>query len=194
MTSKLIPALSGAALAAALWQGGQGLYIHAKAQLAQVLIKDAWAESLSSGRAIKPWSWADTAPIARLIVPGHDIDLFVLAGSSGRTLAFGPGHMTGTPLPGAPGRSLIGGHRDTHFRFLKDLAPGEHLIVQRRDGQRFRYKVTGRRIVDHRRHGLAPVEDTSVLSLVTCYPFDDWEPGGPLRYVVNAVPVEETAG
>jgi len=30
---------------------------------------------------------------------------------------------------------------------------------------------------------------TNMLSLVTCYPFNDWNPGGPMRYVVTAVSV-----
>ena len=47
---------------------GQGAYIHAKALLAQVLLERAFAETIASGRDIKPWSWADTWPVARIEV------------------------------------------------------------------------------------------------------------------------------
>ena len=33
---------------------------------------------------------------------------------------------------------------------------------------------------------LTPLADDSLLSLVTCYPFDAIEAGGPMRYVVTA--------
>ena len=186
MKRRACAALAAAVFAAALWHGGQGLYIHAKAMLAQVLIRGAWAETRAGGTAVKPWSWADTAPVARLIAPGHGVDVIVLAGGSGRTLAFGPGHVSGTALPGAPGRSLIGGHRDTHFRFLEDLRIDDTLVIERRDGRRLRFSVVDMRVVDARRHGLILDQDEPLLTLVTCYPFDDWQPGGPLRYVVTA--------
>ena len=118
-------ALQMAALALILWGMGQmtrAAYIHSKASLAQVLIRRAWAKASKKGDLPKPWPWADTAPVARLISRTHDVDLVVLAGSSGRTLAFGPGHITGTALPGSHGNSAIGGHRDTHFHFLRDVA------------------------------------------------------------------------
>jgi sortase A len=39
---------------------GQGAWIHAKALLAQVLLKRTFAETVATGRDVKPWSWADT--------------------------------------------------------------------------------------------------------------------------------------
>src|SRR4029078_417855 len=69
---------------------GNGVYIYAKAQLAQVLLHRAW-DRRATGSAVKPWPWADTHPIARLIIPARAADILVLAGASGRTLAFGPG-------------------------------------------------------------------------------------------------------
>ena len=85
------------------WQVGAGVWIYAKAALAQVLIKHAWDEALAGHKAMRPWPWADTYPVARLAVPALGVDEIVLAGASGRTLAFGPGHMDGTAAAGAPG-------------------------------------------------------------------------------------------
>jgi sortase A len=168
---------------AGLWFSGQGLWIHAKALLAQQLLEQAWTRTLESGDPQAPWPWADTWPVARLRVPARDIDLIVLAGDSGRTLAFGPGHTSGSALPGQPGTALISGHRDTHFRFLRDLAIGDEILIDTRNG-RHRYRIDGRHIIDQ---GQLRVDDRGEhLILVTCYPFDALVPGGPLRYVVEA--------
>ncbi len=168
------------------WQLGGAGWIHAKAWVAQGLLEASWAASLAGAGAVRPWPWADTWPVARLQAPGLGVDRIVLAGTSGRTLAFGPGHMDGTAAPGAPGHSLLSGHRDTHFRFLKDLAPGDALRVQRPDGTWRDYRVIGAEVIDARQARLAPDDGRPLLSLVTCYPFDALIPGGPLRYVVTA--------
>lgn len=170
-----------------MWQAGEAVYIHAKAWLAQRLIASAWKQTTTGvAKESKPWRWADTHPVARLVAPRQNVDLLVLAGASGRTLAFGPGHIPGTPIPGSPGNAVVSGHRDTHFSFLKNLKIDESLFVQGANGAMTRYVVTGYEIV-HRKdvRVLRDVGDTR-LTLVTCYPFDSLSSGGPLRYVVVA--------
>src|ERR1700753_111666 len=66
--------------------------IHAKEILAQVLLARASTESIASHHPVKPWSWADTWPVARIEVKRLNASMIVLAGSSGQALAFGPGH------------------------------------------------------------------------------------------------------
>ena len=173
------------------WQLGHGAYIYAKALVAQHLLRSAWAQTLAGPGRIRPWSWADTWPVARLRVRKYGQDLIVLAGASGRTLAFGPGHVDGTPLPGQPGNSLISGHRDTHFRFLEQLQTGDLLDVQTADGRTHHFRVLGKRIVDSRNATVPTSADEAFLTLITCYPFDAVEPGGPLRMLVTAVEVEQ---
>jgi sortase A len=170
-----------------VWHLGGAGTIHAKAWLAQILLERAWAETLAGdGPVVRPWPWADTAPLARLQVPALGVDRIVLAGASGRSLAFGPGHLDGTALPGGPGHSVLTGHRDTHFAFLKELDLGDEIRVQGRDGAWRRYRVSGTQVLDSRSARLALGDDRPRLSLVTCYPFDALRPGGPLRYVVSA--------
>ncbi|MEW5756199.1 MAG: class GN sortase [Pseudomonadota bacterium] len=164
---------------------GHGAYIHAKAWLAQVLIRQAWSQTLEDQQPRKPWPWADTWPVARLKAPAQDVDLMVLAGDSGRTLAFGPGLHLGTAGPGARGPVLISAHRDTHFRFLQDLKAGEDIELQDARGQWHRYYVTGAEVV-HESDALRADPADSVLIMITCYPFDALIPGGPWRYVVYA--------
>ena len=165
---------------------GHGLYIHAKAQLAQVLLHAAWDRTRATGIGARPWPWADTHPVARLMAPGQDADLLVLAGASGRTLAFGPGHLDGSAQPGDPGNAVITAHRDTHFRFLKDAGPGDLIVVERADGATRHFRIRTSYVADARDLKLPRDTQVPTLTLVTCYPFDALDPGGPLRYVVVA--------
>lgn len=160
-----------------LWQVGQGAWIYVKARLAQHLLHRAWARTLGGESEAKPWPWADTWPVARLRVPAHGVDLIVLAGVSGRVLAFGPGH--------AP-RSAVPGHRDTHFRFLERVKPGDEIVVEAPGRPRSRFRVRETTVVDSRTAVTRRGEDTVNLVLLSCYPFDAVRPGGPLRYVVGA--------
>jgi sortase A len=178
---------AAALLALGLWQVAEAGWIHAKAGLAQHLLERAWARSTQGERQARPWPWSDTWPVARLRVPRLGIDLIVLAGASGRTLAFGPGHHDGTALPGSEaGNAVISGHRDTHFRFLGELEAGDELVIESADGSRRAYRVRGATIVDYREARLPAHTPMPRLTLVTCYPFDALVPGGPLRYLVMA--------
>lgn len=170
----------------AAWQWGGAVWIFSKAQMAQWLLADAWATTLENPHAeIKPWPWADTWPVARLQVPMQNVDLFVLAGAQGNSLAFGPGHMHGTALPGE-GFSVIGGHRDTHFGFLQHLVTGDEISVESATGSRVIYQVRHVEVVDSTRTPLGIDPQRKGLVLVTCYPFDGLETGGSLRYLVWA--------
>ncbi len=165
---------------------GRGGAIHAKAWLAQALMASAWQRTLAGERRVRPWPWADTWPIARLVVPSLGVDLYVLSEASGRGLAFGPGHLPGTAAPGNPGASVIAGHRDTHFRFLADLAPGTPIVLETADGRRLEYRAGPGVITDQARIRLDLDGPESSLVLATCWPFDAVVPGGPARYLVVA--------
>ena len=54
------------------------------------------------------------------------------------------------------------------------------------NGRTHLYQVVHIDVVDARRSSLLLDTDESMLSLVTCYPFDALQPGGPMRYVVTA--------
>ena len=169
-----------------MWQIGSASYIHAKAILAQVLLETAWDKTVHGQQEVKPWPWADTWPISRLDVPGLGIDRIVLAGASGSSLAFGPGHLFGSSFPGQQGNTVIAGHRDTHFRFLKDIQRGELIQLQSLTGKMIQYKVSETIIVDEKQTEYLSNTSENTLTLITCYPFDAIRPGGPLRYLVIA--------
>ncbi len=157
----------------------------AKAQLAQVLLERAFAETVATGDNVKPWSWADTWPIARIEVRRIGANAIVLHGSSGQALAFGPGHIENTADAGGSGTAVYSAHRDTHFRFLKDVVVGDDIDVTRRDGTLYRYRVTHFSVVQWDRSGIDPFAVGHNLVLVTCWPLTDKFPG-PMRYLVHA--------
>jgi len=169
-----------------LWQLGQGAWIYVKARLAQQLLQRAWARTLQGEAAAKPWAWADTWPGARLRVPAHGVDLIVLAGVSGRTLAFGPGHAPGSAVPGAAGTAIVTAHRDTHFRFLERVRRGDEIVVEVPGRPRSRLRVREMTVVDSRTAVIRSEDQSASLVLMTCYPFGAVMPGGPLRYAVTA--------
>src|SRR4030081_880010 len=118
-----------------------GAHIHAKARLAQILLERAFNETIATGHETKPWSWADTWPVARIEVKRIHASAIVLAGSSGQALAFGPGHLERTPDAGERGVAVYAAHRDTHFSFLRDAAIGDEIDITRSDGRKFRYRA-----------------------------------------------------
>ena len=176
------------------WQVMQGLYIHAKAMLAQELLEYAWEQTQQGESRATPWPWADTWPVARLSVPSQNISLIVLAGDSGRTLAFGPGHNFGSATLGENGNSYISGHRDTHFRFLEYLQAGDRVVVEIPQGKQKVYRVERAIITDAADAWVESEPLTSRLSLITCYPFESIVPGGSQRYIVSAIEVNPQPG
>lgn len=171
----------------ACWPLAHAGYMTAKAELAQVLLLRAWNQTRQSGEAVKPWPWADTAPVARLRVARLAVDQIVLSGDSGRTLAFGPGWTESSAAPGTHGLSVISAHRDTHFAFLRELQAGDSIHIDSTTANR-NYFVRSLRVADSRQERIVPSIDADALLLVTCYPFDALDAGGPLRFVVAAVP------
>ena len=164
---------------------GAGLWIPLKALVAQELLTLAWAESEARQAQIRPWPWADTWPAARLALPAEERPMVVLAGAHGESLAFGPGLV----VAGERGRGpvVIAGHRDTHFRALKELSRGAQVRLQHPGGRWQGFQVVGTRVVDSRYEMISTADlAEDVLLLVTCYPFDSVDSNGPLRYVVEA--------
>ncbi len=154
--------------------------VPAGAWFAQEMMQRAWARAATD----EPWPWSDAWPVARLTAQSDDTSLIVLAGGSPSALAFGPGHLGVSPMPGERGNSVFAGNGETHFRFLADLALGEGLSVELLDGARHDFEIVDLDVVDARRASLALDSDMPLLSLVCSYPFDGSD--SSLRYVVTA--------
>ena len=163
-----------------------GFWIPAKATLAQVLLERSWQAVRGGSADAKPWPWADTSPVAQLSIPALDLRWIVLAGASGRNLAFAPTQLDGSAAPGAAGVMVVAAHRDTHFARLGDIAAGTEVLVEDSRGIVHRYEVTATHVVDSRTARIRLDADRPVLMLSTCYPFDALGAGGPLRFLVEA--------
>jgi len=173
-------------LCLAFWQLTSAGWIHAKAHVAQQLISWSWNDTREGHGKKRPWPWADTRPVAKLRVPGRKVELFVLEGTSARSLAYGPGHVSGTASPGAEGNSVIVAHRDTHFAFLRDMHADDVIAIDTVKGTTVKYRVREAVIVDQADTRVMEPADASQLTLITCYPFDAVLPGTTQRYVVIA--------
>jgi sortase A len=173
----------------------RALYMHAKAELAGVLIRRAWDQTTQSGKPRKPWPWADTYPVARLRIPRLGYDEMVLEGATPRTLAFGPAHMLNGAGLGEPGNLMLAGHRTSWFRSLEGIQAGDTIQIDWYDARRralrtAMYTVSFTRITDpHDLTLLSPTAD-SALTLITCYPFGA-RPSSPQRFIVRAIPIEK---
>lgn len=193
LAPRMKDAVRGRGLAAALLlslclggvvETGRGLYIPAKAVVAQVLLDRAFEVSLADHLSHRPWPWADLAPVARLSVARLGVTRIVLDGGSGQALAFGPTLVPGGAAPGQPGTAVIAAHRDTHFSFMRHVDKGDIVTLQTREGLLRRYRVIGTSIVRWDRYAARDDTMGEWLDLATCYPFDAIR-SGPWRYIVH---------
>ena len=178
-----------------IWQLSVAGIFYGKALLAEQLIEAAWQKTLAGEADVKPWPWADTWPVAKLSMPRLGVEQIILSGDSGRVLAFAPGFAQSTALPGTTGLSVISGHRDTNFHFLKDVHIGDIFTIQNKHTLTT-LKVEALAIVDQRTDKIDTKmmnEQQTSMILVTCFPFDAMSAGGDLRLLVWAKQLEAEA-
>jgi len=178
--------LAGASLTA------RATYLHAKADLAGVLIHRAWNKTVADGKPHPPWPWADTYPVARLRIPRLGYDEVVLEGATPRSLAFGPARLFSGASLGQPGNVELAGHRTSWFRPLQSVEDGDRIQVQwfdsrKRELRERTYTVDDIRIVTPEEVSLLTPPSGDALTLITCYPFGH-SPRSPQRFVVLASP------
>jgi sortase A len=130
-------------------------------------------------------------PLAVLRIPKLRLEVAVLPGTDDRTLDRALGHIEGTALPGTDGNLGIAGHRDGFFRGLKDIAPGDVVELETRQGQDV-YQVERAWIVKPDDVSVLDPTPTRTLTLVTCYPFY-FVGSAPQRFIVRAVRVAPRA-
>jgi len=122
--------------------------------------------------------------LTKLSIPRIGLRAVVIEGTSSRSLLLGPGHMTGSAIPGTDGNSVIAGHRDTFFRHLQTLRIGDAIYVLR-TGKRFHYVVFGKKVVQANDISVLRASKGSELTLITCYPTHFIGPA-PQRLIIVA--------
>ena len=163
-------------------------YMLMKAELSQYFIIQAWQKTLNDKQNHKPWSWADTYPILQLNVPRLAKTSYALQGESGRNMAFSVVHLAASGMPGDSKSTVLSGHKDSHFSYLKDLEIGDNITTQDKYNS-YKYTVTSTKIINSKNEKLS-IRNTNELILTTCYPFSDFQFGGSLRFVVYAIPID----
>ena len=166
----------------------------ARGALARDAARTRWAEleaqrAATGARAMVAggtgWAAVPGAPVARLLIPRLGLDEVVVEGIGDDALRAGPGHMTGSALPGEPGNSVISAHRDRHFRPLGGLVVGDTVITESGTGP-VRWVVSRIRVVTADAPALLTTA-TPVLTLTTCWPIRYFG-SAPDRLIAEAVP------
>jgi sortase A len=135
----------------------------------------------------EPVELRDGALIGRLEIPQVGISVMVLQGVEESALRVGAGHVPGTPSPGGDGNVVVAAHRDTFFRKLESILPGNTIRFEtvRRT---YEYIVESTEIVDPQDTRVMESRAFSELTLITCFPFY-YVGAAPKRFVVHARPV-----
>src|SRR5262245_18408376 len=124
--------------------------------------------------------------IAKMSIPRLRTELFVIEGAGPEQLRRGPGHLMDPAPLGTIGNAVIAGHRDAHFRALKDVREGDDIVIETRR-KRFLYRVPATKIIAPDDVSALHPTRTAELNLVTCYPFN-YVGNAPKRFVVEAQP------
>jgi sortase A len=125
-------------------------------------------------------------PLAVLSVPRLGLSTVVLEGSDDGVLKKGPGHVEETAFPGELGNVAIAGHRDTHFRPLRDIQVNDEIVLKTKTST-LRYFVDSAQIIQPTDMEVLDPTPGPALTLLTCYPFE-YVGNAPMRFVIRATP------
>ena len=109
----------------------------------------------------------------KILIPKINVEWIVHEGTDTASLKRGPGHYTGTALPGDPGLCVIAGHRTTYgapFNSVDRLVVGDEIILQSAKNENFVYIVTGNAVVKSNDASLLKPTNYASLALTTCTP------------------------
>lgn len=132
-------------------------------------------------------SYQPGSAFGRLEIPRLGLSVVVLEGSDSGTLRLGVGRLRNSGMPGDAGNVVLAGHRDTFFRSLREIRPGDRISLRTPQGV-FRYTVDWTTVVNPNDTGVLSSTGSPALTLVTCYPFY-YVGSAPQRFIVRALPV-----
>jgi LPXTG-site transpeptidase (sortase) family protein len=138
----------------------------------------------------QPVDLSEGGLIGKLEIPQIGLSVMVLQGVEEDTLLLGAGHVPGTPLPGGEGNFVIAGHRDTFFRKLKDIQPGDSVQFSTLRGAS-EYVVESTEIVEPDETRVMESRGIRELTLISCYPFY-FVGAAPHRFIVHALPARSS--
>lgn len=122
--------------------------------------------------------------VGRVDVPRIHLSAMIAEGATALVLDRAVGHLPGTALPGQAGNTALAAHRDTFFRRLGELEPGD--VIRITDARaEYSYRVTFVDIVNPKETWVLQSASGETLTLITCYPFH-YVGAAPKRFVVRA--------
>jgi sortase A len=127
------------------------------------------------------------SPVGEIVIPKLSLSAAILEGTAPATLRRAVGHVSGTAQPGESGNICLAGHRDTFFRPLKEISPGDEVEL-RFPGGTSRYRVAEIHTVDPDDVQVLEPTRNKTLTLITCYPFY-FIGSAPRRFIVRATAV-----
>ena len=124
------------------------------------------------------------ALVGRVDVPSIHLSAMIAEGATALVLDRAVGHLPGTALPGQAGNTALAAHRDTFFRRLGELQPGDVIRITSPRAE-YSYRVTFTDIVNPDETWVLQSASGETLTLITCYPFH-FVGAAPKRFVVRA--------
>jgi sortase A len=175
----------GTVASAAIHQRYQSWKFERERMNARVLnLKVAATESIKPATVEEAVDLREGDVVGRLEIPRIDISVMVFQGIAEGTLVIGAGHVPGTPLPGGEGNVAIAAHRDTFFRKLETIRPGDGIRVATVRAT-YEYVVDSTEIVDPEDTQVMESRSRPELTLITCYPFY-FVGAAPKRFIVHS--------
>ncbi|WP_027955792.1 sortase [Halobacillus kuroshimensis] len=192
MIQKLSVALLLLGLVLVFWNGFQW-WSESRVALYDAEMQDA---PYSPGRGSSPSedfvaaetleSYQEGGEIGELTIPKLGRRYPVFFGTEAGTLKEGAGlyDTSYTTLPSEKGHTALAGHRETVFRGLDGLVPGDFLYLTEGDYE-YEYQINRVWVTDEQDTSVIVEKDSPTLTLTTCYPFD-FIGSAPERFIVQA--------
>jgi sortase A len=129
--------------------------------------------------------------VGSIEIPRLHISSMISETTSHQVLEVAVGHVSGTAVPGQQGNVVLAAHRDTFFRGLGEIKPGD-LIRLSVPGEQYEYRVQFTDIVKPTGTWVLNSGPGQTLTLITCYPFH-YVGAAPKRFIVRADRVDAQA-
>lgn len=124
------------------------------------------------------------ALVGALVISSLDLAAPIYIDTRELHLNRGVGLVAAMAAPGDSGNAGIAGHRDGHFRALKDIKKGDGIEIRTRDRDLL-YRVSSVAVVERHDTSLLRNTHSPTLTLVTCYPFY-FVGHAPQRFIVRS--------
>ncbi len=160
------------------------VYIVVDARAYQSYEQAKFESKLENGKGEPPPLLVEGGVIGEIQVPRLRLKAIVVQGDSHTILRRAVGHIPQTALPGEQGNVALAGHRDTFFRPLRNIQPGDAITLKTPDRD-FQYVVESTAIVAASEVGVLAASTGRTLTLITCFPFD-YVGAAPNRFIVRA--------